>query len=60
VAFVVDEEGDVVDPRVVESGGKIVDDAVVSAVRSWRYSPAVKRGTRVKVRITMKQTFRAG
>lgn len=61
VSFVVSEEGEVKEPRVVESGGsKQLDEAVLSAVRSWKFSPAVKRGINVKVRITQKQTFRAG
>jgi TonB family protein len=60
VAFVVDENGEVTDARVVESGGKILDEAVVAAVRRWKYAPAVKKGTRVKVHVTFKQTFRAG
>ena len=60
VAFVVNENGEVTDARVVESGGKILDEAVVAAVRGWKYAPAVKKGTKVKVHVTFKQTFRAG
>ena len=61
VSFVVTDEGDVAEPKIVESGGsKVLDEAVLSAVRSWKYSPAAKRGVKVKVRITQKQTFRAG
>jgi len=60
VSFVVDAEGQVTELKVVESGGKLLDDAVVSAIRTWSYSPAVKHGVKVKVRIEMKQTFRAG
>ena len=61
ISFVVTEEGDVADPKIVESGGgKALNEAVLGAVRSWKYSPASKRGVKVKVRITLKQTFRAG
>ncbi len=59
VAYVVTESGEVADARVLESGGKVLDDAVVSAVRKWKYAPAVKKGTKVKVQMTFKQTFRA-
>ena len=45
---------------VMESGGKILDDAVVSTVQKWKYAPAVKKGIKVKARHTVKQTFRAG
>jgi TonB family protein len=60
ITFVVTEEGEVTDLRVVESGGRVVDEAVLSAVRQWKYSPAVRKGTPVKVRVEFKQTFRAG
>ncbi len=61
VSFVVTDEGDVTEPKIVESGGsKLLDEAVLAAVRSWKYSPAAKRGVKVKVRITQKATFRAG
>jgi len=45
---------------VLESGGKLIDDAVVSTVQKWKYAPAVKKGIKVKARHTVKQTFRAG
>ena len=57
--FVVTETGEVTDVRVVESAGRAVDEAVLSAVRQWKYSPAVKQGTPVKVRVEFRQTFRA-
>jgi serine/threonine-protein kinase len=57
VAMVVDETGRVSDVKVIESAGRVVDDAVVSAVKTWTYVPAVKRGVKVKVRIEVKQTF---
>jgi TonB family protein len=60
VRIVITETGDVQDVSVVESGGKAVDDVVVSAVRRWKFQPATKRGTRVKVQTTFKQTFLGG
>jgi TonB family protein len=60
VSFVVDEEGAVGDVKVLESGGRLLDEAVVQTVQKWRYSPAVKKGIKVKARHTVKQTFRAG
>jgi serine/threonine-protein kinase len=61
VAFVVTEEGEVTDAKIATSGGsKLLDDTVLNAVRTWKYSPALKRGVKVKVRITQKQTFLAG
>jgi TonB family protein len=60
VRFVVTETGEVHDVSVVESGGKALDDVVVSAIRRWRFQPATKRGTRVKVEVAFKQTFLGG
>ena len=60
VSFVIDEQGAVGDVKVLESGGKILDEAVVSTVQKWKYTPAVKKGIKVKARHTVKQTFRAG
>jgi TonB family protein len=59
LGFVVTETGTVTDIRVVESAGRLVDEAVLIAVRTWKYSPAVKKGTKVKVRVDFRQTFRA-
>jgi TonB family protein len=56
----VTEAGEVRDVSVVESGGKAVDDVVVSAIRGWKFQPATKRGTRVKVQVAFKQTFLGG
>jgi TonB family protein len=61
VSFVVTEDGSVTEARVVESGGiKPLDEAVLRAIRGWKFSPASKRGVKVKVRVNQKQTFRAG
>ncbi len=60
VTFVVDENGDVNDVKVVESAGTVIDESVVKAIRKWKYSPAMKQGVKVKVKITFKQTFRTG
>jgi TonB family protein len=59
LSFVVTETGEVTDVRVMESAGRLVDEAVLSAARTWKYSPAVKKGTKVKVRVDARQTFRA-
>jgi TonB family protein len=57
----VTEEGNVTEAEIVDSGGpKQLGEAVLAAVKKWKYSPALKRGVKVKVRITQKQTFLAG
>jgi TonB family protein len=58
--FVVTETGEVIDLKITESAGPVVDEAVLAAVRNWKYAPGVKRGAKVRVRVPFKQTFRAG
>jgi TonB family protein len=61
VLFVVTETGEVQDPKVTQSTGRPqVDEVVLKAVRGFRYSPAQKKGVKVKVRVSFTQTFRAG
>ncbi|HVO09687.1 MAG TPA: TonB family protein [Vicinamibacteria bacterium] len=60
VQFVVTDTGAVRDVKVVESGGRAVDEAVVAAVRGWKFEPAVKQGTKVKSLTMFRQTFLGG
>ena len=60
VRILVTEKGEVEDVTVVESGGRLVDDVVVGAVRTWKYAPATKQGVPVKVQALFKQTFLGG
>jgi TonB family protein len=60
VQFVVTEVGEIQDLKVVESGGALLDEVVVAAVRTWKFQPATKRGTRVKAQTVFKQTFLGG
>jgi len=58
VSMIVTETGEVVDPTVTESGGDVLDEAVLGAVRGWRFEPARKDGRAVRVRYTFRQTYR--
>lgn len=60
VSFIVTREGEVSDLEIVESGGEALDRAVLEAISTWTYEPAEKQGVRVKVKVSIKQTFRAG
>jgi TonB family protein len=60
VTFIVTDLGDVTDVRIAESGGRLLDEAVVRAVQGWKFSPAVKAGVKVKQKLNRKFTFRAG
>jgi TonB family protein len=59
-SFIVTENGDVADVQVVESAGEAVDNAVVSAYKTWKFTPASKQGQKVRVRVTRRQTFLGG
>jgi TonB family protein len=58
VDFIVNEKGEPQDLHVVESASEILDQAVVQAIRGWRFSPARKNGVAVKVRWQARQEFR--
>jgi serine/threonine-protein kinase len=57
VELTVMETGEPRDLRVLESAGALLDQAVLSALRSWRFVPASKDGVRVRARWQYRQTF---
>jgi TonB family protein len=57
VEMIVTEDGQPRDLRVLESAGAILDQAVVEAVERWRFKPALKQGTAVRVHWKYKQSF---
>jgi serine/threonine-protein kinase len=57
--FVVTPNGDVVEIQIRESGGAAVDGAVMAALAKRKYTPGVKKGVKVRVRLLFKQTFQA-
>jgi TonB family protein len=60
LSWVVGEGGEVTDVEVVESGGKELDEPVMQSVRKWKYAAGTKQGVKVKVRLGLKFTFKAG
>ncbi len=60
LSFLIDEEGEVGELQVLESGGQVFDEAVLETVKSWRYEPATKHGVRVKVRWVQRFRFQQG
>jgi TonB family protein len=60
LSFLIDENGEVGELQVLESGGQVFDDAVLEAVKSWRYEPATKHGVRVKMRWVQRFRFQQG
>lgn len=56
--FVVDEQGNVVDPRVVRGAGSGLDEAALDAIKQVRFTPGMQRGRPVKVQFTQQVIFR--
>jgi TonB family protein len=54
----VSETGEVFNTALVESAGKALDKALLTAVTRWRFAPATLRGVPVSVRITVQHHFR--
>lgn len=58
VQFVVDEEGNVQDPRVIQGVHTLLDEAAIEAVEAQKFKPGKQRGKPVKVRMSLPVTFR--
>ena len=54
----VTESGRVGDARVLRAGSPTLGDAALTAVRSWRYRPAVKAGLTVRTWVTERVDFK--
>jgi periplasmic protein TonB len=58
VEFIVDENGDVVEPRVVRGPGAGLDEEALRVVSRAKFQPGRQRGQAVRVRMTLPITFR--
>src|SRR5690606_35965159 len=58
VSFVIDEEGNVLNPVVVRGIGGGCDEAAVEAVRKAKFTPGMQRGRPVRVQFTLPVTFK--
>lgn len=58
VQFVVDEQGNVVDPQVIRGIGAGCDEEALRVVRQAKFEPGQQRGKPVKVKMTLPITFR--
>jgi TonB family protein len=60
VQFIVNENGDVEDPRVIRGIGGGADEAALEAVRDAKFKPGVQRGRPVRVQYSLPIVFRLG
>lgn len=58
VQFVVNEQGNVVNPQVIRGVHKMLDEAAVEAVKKQKFKPGKQRGEPVKVQMSLPVTFR--
>jgi len=56
--FVVDENGNVVDPAVVKGIGAGCDEAALEAIKTAKFKPGKQRGKPVKVKFSLPVRFR--
>jgi len=56
--FIVDEEGNVVDPIVMRGIGAGCDEAALNAIRTAKFKPGKQRGKPVKVKFSLPVRFR--
>lgn len=49
ISFVIDKEGNVIDPVVMDSSGlKVFDKAALDTAKQWKYSPAMQDGQAIE------------
>ena len=58
VQFVVDEQGNVVDPKVTRGVHKLLNEEAIKAVKEQKFKPGKQRGQAVKVQMSLPVTFR--
>ena len=58
VQFVVNEQGNVVNPKVVRGVHKLLNEEAVKAVKAQKFKPGKQRGKPVKVQMSLPVTFR--
>ncbi len=58
VRFIVDEQGNVQDPRVTKGKHKLLNEAAVEAVKQQEFEPGLQLGEPVKVQMTLPVTFK--
>lgn len=58
VQFVVTEDGNVEDPQIIHSAGKVLDDEALRVVRMAKFKPGMQRGRPVRVQYSLPVFFR--
>jgi len=60
ILFLVDERGNVVEPRVQQSSDPVFEKPALSAVKQWKFEPGKRAGKAVRFRMRVPITFPKG
>ena len=58
IIFTVTREGQVADPQVVSSSNWMFRDLTLAAIKKWQYTPALKDGHPVSIKVSQSFAFR--
>ena len=58
IIFTVTREGQVADPQVVSSSNWVFRDLTLAAIKKWQYTPALKDGHPVSIKVSQSFAFR--
>lgn len=58
VQFIVDENGDVINPKVIRGVGGGLDEEALRVVKAAKFEPGIQRGKKVKIQMSMPILFR--
>lgn len=58
IGFIINEDGNVVDPRIVKSTEDKLNDVALECVQKWRFNPGQKDGKKVPVRVVVPLRFK--
>jgi len=58
VGFIIDEDGNVVAPRIVKSTEDRLNDVATDCIQKWKFVPGKKGGETVRVRVVLPMRFK--
>jgi TonB family protein len=58
IGFLIDEKGNVVKPRIVQSSNPSFNEISLKCIRDWEFEPGTKGGQPVKVRVVIPLRFK--
>jgi protein TonB len=60
INFLVDDKGNVQEPKILRSSHAELEEPALIAIRKWRFKPAKRDGNAVAVRVTIPIKFEPG